>query len=105
METIAAESWRKQNLKFMAVRIFISGFVQGVGFRQFVKDNAERLGLKGWVKNLPDGRVGAVFVGSKEKIEVMIALCRKGPFLAQVKDIEVKWKDTDEQFEGFEIRF
>ena len=49
--------------------IFISGFVQGVGFRQFIKINADKLKLKGWVRNLSDGRVEAMLQGSKEKIE------------------------------------
>lgn len=83
--------------------IFISGFVQGVGFRQFIKINADKLGLKGWVRNLPDGRVEAVFEGSKEKIEEGISLCRKGPLLSEVKRVNVRWEGINERFETFEI--
>lgn len=83
--------------------IFISGFVQGIGFRQFIKINANKLGLKGWVRNLPDGRVEAMSQGSKEKIEEMISLCQKGPFLAEVENVEARWEETKEKFEGFEI--
>jgi acylphosphatase len=92
------------NLGFMKmVHIFISGFVQGVGFRQFIKINADKLGLKGWARNLPDGRVEAVFEGLKEKIEQMISLCKKGPFLSEVENVETRWEEAKEQFAGFEI--
>lgn len=91
----------------MMARVFISGFVQGVGFRQFIKNNAGKNGLSGWVKNLPDNRVEAIFVGKKEKIEEMILLCRKGPFLSEVKNVEVMWEENPptgvENFEDFEI--
>lgn len=75
----------------MQAHVFVSGFVQGVGFRQFVKKTAIRLNLKGWVKNLPDGRVEAIFQGDKNSIEKMIEECDKGPFLAEVKNIVVEW--------------
>lgn len=83
--------------------IFISGFVQGVGFRAFIKRNALKLGLTGWVKNLQDNRVEAIFQGPKEKIDQMIEICEKGPFLSEVKDVEVIWEEMDENFESFEI--
>ena len=98
--------------------IFISGFVQGIGFRYFIRKNALELGLKGWVRNILDGRVEAVFQSSasfdktqdkssdqeaKEKIEEMIALCRKGPFLAEVENVDVEWEEVEREFEGFEI--
>ena len=92
-------------------RVFISGFVQGVGFRQFVKQNALKLGLTGFVKNLPDNRVEAAFQSSassdqeaKEQIEKIIAICEKGPFLSEVKDVVVDWENTPmETFTTFEI--
>lgn len=87
----------------MVAHIFISGFVQGIGFRQFIKINADKLGLKGWVRNLPDGRVEAVFEGSKEKIEEAISLCRKGPLLSEVKRVNVRWEQVEEKLEDFEI--
>jgi acylphosphatase len=76
----------------MICHLVISGFVQGVGFRQFVKKTALRLGLVGWVKNIDGGRVEVLLCGSKEKIEKSIEACRKGPFLAEVKDIRVEWE-------------
>lgn len=84
--------------------VFISGFVQGVGFRQFIKKSALQLGLTGWVRNLADNRVEAVFCGSKEQIEKIIIICEKGSFLSEVKNINVVWEDSStETFETFEI--
>jgi len=83
--------------------VFISGFVQGIGFRQWIKDKAINLGLSGWVRNCPDGRVEAVFAGDREKTKEIIFLCRKGPFLAEVKGMDVGWKEIKEKLETFEI--
>ena len=73
--------------------VFISGFVQGVGYRQFVRHHALKLGLTGWVKNLPDNRVEAVLQGRIEDVEKMVLLCRKGPFLSEVRDVIVEWEN------------
>lgn len=89
----------------MKTQVFVSGFVQGVGFRQFIKQNALQLELTGFVKNLSDNRVEAVFQGSTLNIEKMIKLCKKGPFLSEVIDVEEFWDNDNnpENFEGFEI--
>ena len=86
-------------------RVFISGFVQGVGFREFIKRSARKFGLTGWVRNLLDNRVEAVFCGSKEQIEKIITICRKGPFLSEVRDVEVLWNEGSEErtYKTFEI--
>lgn len=84
--------------------IFISGFVQGIGFRQFIKLNADERKLTGWARNLLDGRVEAVLQGRRENIESMVLLCRKGPFLAEVEKVEVRWEETDVILKDFEIR-
>ena len=86
----------------MQARIYVLGFVQGVGFRQFVKKTAQNLGLKGYVRNLPDGRVEAVLQGSKENIEKLIKLCEKGPFFSEVKSVGVNFEE-EEEFEDFKI--
>lgn len=92
------------NSYYSCARVFVSGFVQGVNFRQFVKRSAIEIGLNGWVRNLPDGRVEALFVGRKEKIEQVISLLRKGNFLSEVRNVDVVWqKDSLEQFEDFKI--
>lgn len=83
------------------VHLIISGFVQRVGFRQFVKENAKRLDLKGWVRNTQDRKVEAVLQGSQAKIDEMVACCRKGPFLAEVKNIEIKKIKGEDFFSDF----
>jgi len=83
--------------------VIISGKVQGVFFRASTQDEAVRLGLTGWVKNLPDGSVEAVFEGDKKKIEEVIAWCRKGPPWARVKEVKVKWEPYHGEFERFSV--
>lgn len=84
--------------------VFISGDVQGVFFRANTRDTAVRLGLTGWVRNIPDGRVEAVFEGEKEKVEKALEFCRTGPAGAAVNEADVKWGDYKGEFEVFEIR-
>lgn len=85
-----------------AVKLTISGKVQGVGFRFFVKENAQSLGIKGYVKNLPDGEVEAFFQGSKENVNKMIEMCKKGPLTAEVEDIKVEEKEP-QNYENFKV--
>lgn len=87
----------------MQARIFILGFVQGVGFRAFVKNKAKNLGIDGWVKNLHDGRVEVLAQGPKNKIDEFIKICEKGSFFAEVKSVQVEWEEG-EKVNGFEIR-
>ncbi len=88
----------------MHIHFIITGFVQGVGFRKFVKHTARVLGLKGWVRNNHDGSVEGVVVGQKEKLEKMIKACRKGPLLSEVENVELEWIENGEEFEVFEVR-
>ncbi len=83
--------------------VFIEGFVQNVGFRHFVKSKAVESGLNGFVKNLPDGRVEAIVQGSKENIEKLIKLCKKGPFLSEVENVDVQWENPKKKLGSFEI--
>jgi acylphosphatase len=85
------------------VHVFISGNVQGIGYRQFVKSNARKLGLTGWVQNTEDGGVEALFQGEKEMIEVMLDVCKKGPILAEVQHVGLDWEE-EETFDDFTIR-
>ncbi len=87
----------------MTAHVFVHGFVQGVGFRQSVKKEAIKLGLTGWVKNLPDGRVEAQFFGPKDKIEEAVNFCRKGPFLSEVRHVEIEWDKGIGQFLSFDV--
>ena len=86
------------------VHLIIEGFVQGVGFRKFIEKKAEERGIYGWITNLPDGTLEAVFDSEKEKEEEMIEACRKGPFLAQVKNIKIDWNyKSPVEIVGFKI--
>lgn len=89
----------------MKKHIFISGRVQGVGFRHFTRKNAEALGVTGWVKNLPDGRVEAVFQGNEEQVEQLIQRCKKGPVASYVKDINTEKDSGDEDYDDFSVEF
>jgi acylphosphatase len=77
-------------------RVVVRGDVQGVFFRDSTRDEAEARGVSGSVTNRDDGAVEAVFEGSREAVDAMIAFCREGPSRAQVEDVEV----TEEQPEG-----
>ena len=85
-----------------AVRLYIRGTVQGIFFRQFVKENAERYNLKGFVRNLEDGRVEVFAEGEKENIEKLIELCKKGPKHSQIRNVEEK-EEKLQDFKEFKI--
>jgi acylphosphatase len=81
----------------------IRGAVQGVGFRYQTRARAQSLGLTGWVSNLPDGSVEAVFEGDDDRVESMVEWCRNGPLGARVDEVEVSPEQpTGEQ--GFAVR-
>jgi len=83
--------------------VFIEGRVQGVFYRVWTREQARKLDLVGWIRNLEDGRVEAVFEGSRNKVEEMIKKCREGPRLAGTKHIDVSWEKATGEFAGFEI--
>jgi len=85
-------------------QILVSGLVQMVFFRSYTQQKARDLGLTGWVKNLADGRVEALFEGDRENIEKMIEWAKKGPPSAQVDGCEVTWQEYKGEFENFEIQ-
>jgi acylphosphatase len=84
-------------------RAVIRGRVQGVFFRAETRDRARSLGLSGWVRNVPDGTVEAVFEGDRERIESILGWCRQGPALAQVDEVQVEWLEPTNE-EGFAAR-
>ena len=85
--------------------VYVSGLVQGVFFRWHTREEALRLGVKGWVRNLPDGRVEAVFEGEKEAVEQMLEFCRRGPPGAEVENVEVRWEKPTGEFSTFKIKY
>ncbi len=84
--------------------VFISGWVQRVGFRYWTKREASKLGLTGWVRNLADGRVEAIFQGPKERVAEMVEKCRKGPVWTGDNEVKLEWKKARKEFTNFEIR-
>ena len=87
------------------VHLIIKGFVQGVFFRAGTRETAVRLNLTGWVGNLPDGSVEAVFEGPVEKLEQVVAWCRQGPRGASVTDVDEKWQDYTGEYKDFSVRY
>jgi acylphosphatase len=75
------------------VHLLVSGRVQGVWYRQATCDEARALGLRGWVRNVPDGRVEVEAEGEREALGRLLAFCRRGPPRADVDDVEVVWTE------------
>ena len=86
------------------VRLVVDGRVQGVFFRATAAREARRLGLSGWVRNLPDGRVEIVAEGERKALEMLIAWGHQGPPAARVTDVEVEWSEYVGKFSSFEVR-
>lgn len=86
------------------VHVVISGRVQGVWFRQSTEDRARQLGVTGWVRNLPDGRVEATAEGPQEAVEALVAFCRQGPPASRVVGVAVEWAAPTGEFSGFTTR-
>ncbi len=84
------------------VHLLISGFVQGVGFREFVRRQAKKVGVVGWVRNLSDNRVEVVAQGSEENLNKLIKICSKGHFFSEVKNVSIESQDVSEEFESFD---
>jgi len=86
------------------VHVYISGKVQGVWYRASTKQKAEQLGIKGWVRNLPDGRVEAFFQGDNRAIEEIIKWCNIGPKLSKVTDVVIDEVESSDFFSEFKIK-
>jgi acylphosphatase len=91
------------NFTRVRAHIFISGRVQGVFFRSETRYEARRLGVVGWVRNMPDGKVEAVFEGEEKSVKEIIKFCKRGPPRARVTDVYVVWEDYTGEFRDFEI--
>ncbi len=85
--------------------VLIEGRVQGVFYRAFTRDLAYSLGLKGWVKNLPNGKVEVVFEGKRDIIEKAIKECNLGPPGARVTNIKVEWEPFIGDQKEFTVRY
>ncbi|MDI6776328.1 MAG: acylphosphatase [Syntrophales bacterium] len=87
------------------IHVFISGRVQGVFFRANTQKAALSFNLAGWVRNLPDGRVEAVFEGNDGDVDAMLEWCKKGPPFARVMDVKVIEEPFSGEFRQFSIRY
>lgn len=83
--------------------VVIRGKVQGVYYRYATREQAEMLGVKGWVKNRRDGTVEAVFEGDEEAVRRIIAWCHQGPPAARVTGVQVRWEEYRGEFPDFRI--
>lgn len=83
--------------------VTISGRVQGVYFRASTKATADNLGITGWVRNLPDGSVKAVFEGPRDAVESIVSWCHQGPPKARVRHVKVEWGRHLGEFQSFDI--
>jgi acylphosphatase len=92
-----------QNNDLRRAHVWVSGEVQGVFFRDSARHKAEELGLAGWVKNVPDGRVEALFEGPSEGVREMVDWCKKGPQHASVENVDVDFEGAGGDLEGFEV--
>lgn len=85
------------------MHVLISGRVQGVFFRAYTMETAQSLRLTGWVRNLADGTVEAVFEGKNEDIDAMLDWCKKGPPYAIVREVESREEPPTGEFRDFQI--
>lgn len=85
-----------------SVRLYITGTVQGVFFRAFIKENAEKHDVKGFTRNLEDGRVEVFLEGDADAVNKMVEVCKKGPRHAQIRNVEVK-TERFQDLKGFKV--
>lgn len=90
---------------FVRRHLYISGRVQGVGFRIFILQYARENKVNGWIKNTYDGKVEVVFSGRKDKVDILIKLAEKGPRWARVENFEIRKEDYQDEFNEFTIKY
>ncbi len=95
----------KSTREHLRAHVIVHGLVHGVWFRASTKDEADRLGVTGWVRNLPDRSVEAVFEGEKKKVEEIVGWCHRGPSGAEVSNVDIAWEPFRGEFVHFEIRY
>ncbi|MFW6321710.1 MAG: acylphosphatase [Halohasta sp.] len=84
--------------------VYVSGRVQGVYYRASTREQARELGVDGWVRNLSDGRVEAVFEGDQDAVDAMVEWCKTGSRAAEVEAVDVTTEEP-EHVDGFEVRW
>ena len=90
-------------MESVRAHFYIKGLVQGVSYRAWTQNTAQKVGLTGWVRNLEDGRIEAIIEGDRDRARELIKLIKKGPKLAKVEHIDVCWEEATGEFDSFEI--
>lgn len=90
-------------MTLVGLHVYVSGRVQGVNYRYSTVMQAKKLGLKGWVKNLYDGRVEVLFEGEAELVDQMLSWCHQGPPMAYVTQVETFKKQYSGNFDDFTV--
>lgn len=85
--------------------VLLSGRVQGVAYRYFAEKYAASLGVKGWVRNLGDGRVEVLVEGNRDRVDEFLAKLKEGPRLARIDGFDLRWEDYTGEFRDFRITF
>jgi acylphosphatase len=88
----------------LRAHVYVSGHVQGVNFRAYTQHRAQALGLRGWVRNLWDGRVEAVFEGEENAVRKAVAWCHSGPPMARVDDVQADFEQPTGETAPFRIK-
>ena len=86
-------------------KVIVKGIVQGVNFRYYFQRQAAKFNITGWVKNLPDGSVAAVFEGDEQDVEAMVQWCRRGPPSAHVTELIPQPEEYRGEFSSFSVKF
>ncbi len=96
---------KKSSPEMKRVHVIVSGRVQGVGFRYFAVQEAQRIGVKGWVRNTPDGCVETVAEGSDGQLNEFLASLQTGPAFGYVTNCDVSWLDATGEYNRFNVSF
>ena len=92
-------------MAYIRVRLIIEGRVQGVWFRASTRNEARKLGVFGWVKNRPDGKVEVLAEGAEDNVDKLIAWCHQGPSYAKVSHVKERKEEWKDEFDSFDIVF
>ena len=87
------------------LELIISGKVQGIFFRKFIKEKADLLNLRGFVQNEPNGTLKAIAEGEENKLKELVIYAKTGPKLAQITDLKTSWSNPTNEFKQFDIKY
>jgi acylphosphatase len=105
MEGMEQNEATTQHAKPVELYAVVHGYVQGVGFRYFVVQKAQALGLHGYARNESNGDVEVVAQGSRKKLEQLLLQLQRGPSAAEVTTVDTTWRERTEHISGFHVRW